>query len=223
MTTESQTAGDHQLTVPQSPKGLRFGDDGSGTDIHPISSGRAKSTKPRSGYWTTPNRLKERVSFARSRSLQQLIMEDKEKLERVRKAQEAKDLKAKRDAEVKANDDQKKADKEVAKRYNKEKKRRQVEEKRNSMKWGGIVRGFDPNAGLLRYTSNEGTLRHSGTRLERGQQSYDSLVRILHPKLDKGQTWGVEHGAQGKKARFGIASSITSGSLVDSGFDGGDD
>lgn len=225
-TTGTQDARDHKITVPKIPKGLRFSDNGSGIDIQSVNSERAKSTKSPSGYWTTPKGLKERVSFARTKSLQQLIMEDKGRLERVRKAQDAKDLKAKRDAENKAKDDQRKADKELARRYNKEKKKRQAEEKRNSMKWGGIVRGFDPNAGLLRCTASESTLRHTRTRLERGQQNHDSLVDILHPMLDKGQTWGVEHGAKGKKARFGISSSVPSGSFGGSGFggfDGGDD
>ncbi|KEF62336.1 uncharacterized protein A1O9_00308, partial [Exophiala aquamarina CBS 119918] len=135
---------------------------------------------------------------ARPRSLQQLIAEDREKYVRARKLQDAKDLKSKRDAQIKAENDQKKADKERSKRYNKEKKKRQAEEKRNNMKWGGIVRGFDPNAGLLRSAASGEVLRSSVARRGRDQQSDDSLVDILHPKLDKGQTWGVEHGSLGK-------------------------
>lgn len=207
---------------PKSLNCVEISHNGSRTDLNSINSETAKHTKPQSRNWTKTG-LKSQISFARSKSLQQLIVEDKEKLRRAHKAQDAKSLKLKRDAEIKAKNDQKKADKEMAKRYNKEKKRRQAEEERNSMKWGGIVRGFDPNAGLLRSTASEDTLPHPEARVGRGQQNDDSLVDILHPKLDKGQTWGVEHGAPGKKARFGISSSNTGGGSGFGSFDGGGD
>ncbi|KAK5057608.1 hypothetical protein LTR84_011608 [Exophiala bonariae] len=202
---------------------LEHSDDGSVTDNPSIRGGKPMTAKTSSASVTTSRRREGRISFAKSKSLQQLIKEDREKVHRARKAQHAKDLKAKLDAENKAIEDQKKADKELAKRYNKEKKRREAEEDRNNKNWGGIVRGFDPNAGLLRCAASEDELRHSRISNLGDNVKSDSLTNILHPRLDKGQTWGVEHGSPGKRGRFGISSPAIAGSGGVIALDGGDD
>ena len=222
ITAEGRAWGHWNNIAPQTPKRAEFSSIGCGTNLKSVNAELAKHTKAHPRSRTIP-RLKSRISFARSKSLQQLIVEDKEKLIRARNAQDARDLKVQRDAENKAKNDQKKADKEKAKQYNKEKKRRQAEEKRNSMKWGGIVRGFDPNAGLLRSAVSEDNLHHSEAGLGSGQQEDDSLNRILNPKLDKGQTWGVEYGAPGRKGRFDISGLSTGGGSGVGSFDGGSD
>lgn len=215
--------GDHRVTDLGRRTGLGHNDNGGVTENHSLSPRKSKDTKTSVGYWKTSEGLKGRVAFAKSKSLQQLIMEDREKLHRARKLQHAKDLRAKLDAENKAIQAQRKADKEVAKRYNKEKKRREAEEDRNNKKWGGIVRGFDPNAGLLRGAASEDTLRHPRDGLFRNHNITASLTDDFASRLNTGQTWGVEHGSQGRKGRIGISSPTSGGNLGGLPFDGGDD
>lgn len=215
--------GDHHPTDLRNRTGLEYIDDGSLTNNPSIRVGKSKGSKTYSTSGTSSKGRRGRLSFGKSKSLQQLIVEDKEKLHRARNVQHAKDLKAKLDAENKAIEDKKKADKELARRYNKEKKRREAEEDRNNKKWGGIVRGFDPNAGLLRSAASDHGLRDSRIRALGDNLKSDSLTNILHPRLDKGQTWGVEHGSPGKAGRFGISSPTTVGNGGSLTFDGGDD
>lgn len=221
--TSIRNEGDHRVTDLGRRTGLGHSDDGGATKNHSLSPAKSKDSKTSLGYWKTSEGLKGRVAFAKSKSLQQLILEDREKLHRARKLQHAKDLKAKLDAENKAVQDQRKADKQVAKRYNKEKKRREAEEDRNNKKWGGIVRGFDPNAGLLRGAASEDTLRHPRDELFRNHNIPASLTDDFAPRLGRGQTWGVEHGSQGRKGRIGISSPTSGGNLGGLPFDGGDD
>lgn len=135
----------------------------------PISRGRAQ-------------RLLRRIPFTKLKSLRQMMREDK--------MAHADDL-------IDASTRARRKNTEAARKYRDEKKRRRAEEKRNKEKWSGIVRGFDPNAGLVRITSPAS--KYSLRRLRDSSHirstapiphysSGESLTKILNPKLQQGQT-----------------------------------
>ncbi|RVX75357.1 hypothetical protein B0A52_00710 [Exophiala mesophila] len=169
-----------------------------GPDSASISSGRAR-------------RLLRTIQFTRSKSLRQLMIEDKKRLERMRTYQAAKAQKAREDAASRSRVRTQRADQARAKKHREQRKKLIAEEKRNKKKWSGILRGFDPNAGLVRMSSRVGGhhLRRPDNPLKAnsgGHASYasnESLSAILNPKLGVGQTWGIECGRPGGNVQNG--------------------
>lgn len=143
------------------------------------------------------------------------MVQDKRRLKRMRKDQAERAEKAREEAALELRLQTQRADQARAKKHRQERKRRTAEEKRNENKWSGIVRGFDPNAGLVRMASRVGGhhLRQGNNSLNASSgehasyASNESLSVILNPKLGIGQTWGIECGKPGRNVKSGKLTS----------------
>jgi hypothetical protein len=160
------------------------------------SSSMAVLSKPIPTPTARPSLL-DRLSFTKSKGLYQLLADDQEHLKQEEQAKGKSKIQAQHAAEATLAEETRKADDIRVKKYNKNKKRREEQEKRNEASWGGIVRGFDPNAGLIRTSQSPATASSEST--QEVPPSELSLAATLNPKLERGQTWGIEYGNVGGK------------------------
>ncbi|OCT52943.1 hypothetical protein CLCR_10802 [Cladophialophora carrionii] len=136
-----------------------------------------------------------RISFGRPQGIKELAVKDLDNRKRAEKA----DVKARKDAaswerkarknrEAKDRDERKRASRVRVKQNKKDKALRHAEEKRVEDYYG--IRGYDPNAGMLR-SNREGPMTacaEQGGQV--GQERQGPLSRRLHVE----QTWGFEYG-----------------------------
>ena len=137
-----------------------------------------------------------RFSFARSKGIIDLAMQDLEKLRQAEKAEmnsrkdvEARERKMRKVQEQKERGQIQKAAKELAKQRREEKAETKAEDKRLKDCFGG-TRGYNPNAGIL--SSDQGTVAEGNAQ----ERALTATQSHQPPSLYLGnsQNWGLEFG-----------------------------
>jgi len=142
-----------------------------------------------------PANILNRISFGRSKGIKDLALQDLEKRRRAEKEEmkaqkdvESRERKARRDQEDKQRNQRRRLSKERAKKNREEKQERQREEKRVKDLYG--IRGFDPNAGMLRATRKVVPRPEAEGRAPASERNQVSPT----PRHRTGQVWGIDFG-----------------------------
>jgi membrane protein involved in colicin uptake len=127
--------------------------------------------------------------------MKDLAIKDLEKCKRAEKAEAqarkdaaSRERKARRDHEEKHRKERRKASKERAKQNKEDKALKHAEEKRVKDYYG--IRGYDPNAGMLRSNREGDGGEHAGEGTKAGQARHGPPTQRFHAE----QTWGFEYG-----------------------------